>query len=521
MRPSGGALAAVAALAVVVGGASLIGPPESVVEEHPEVLEPVVRTSLVCPFAGGEPVGDSEIGVLALPDVGEQPAEGAAPATVTALASMPEPDPEATEPAEEPTEEPTEEPEPATEELPAVEPILSTASRGVPAYIGVDAEDPASYAVEGIDAMAPGLVAEQSLLVESSDLHGLSTSSCGAAGREHWFVGGSGEVGRRGRLILANPTDVPAVVDIALWDEAGPIDAPATQDISVAAGSQRVLLLDALAPGSVQVAVRVTTSQGRVSAALEMRESAEITPQGMSFVPAAVAPANRVMVPAVPAVGERLLRIVAPGDVDAIVAMRIYGPDGAFSPVDQEVLTVTAGSVLEVPITPGNNAVAVELESDEPITAGLRVVDSPEDAAPDIAYTAATPALTGPAAALLSRVGSNLASTLLLSAADDTGGRATVRLLGPDGAVVTETPIEVPGGTMVPVPLAVPEGATWATAVVVPETPNTILVGRSMTGAGENGALVDVLPMTSAPFEVPVPDVVGELPEVPDPGETD
>ncbi|TDE15938.1 DUF5719 family protein [Jiangella asiatica] len=494
-----------AGVAVVVGGASLVGPPESVVDDHPEVQEPVVRSSLVCPFVDGEEEGAAELGVLALPEVevaedtigAEQP-----PITVEALA-LPA-DPEASEaPAE-----------------PAAEPLVSLPERGVPSITPVETAAGTSFAVSGQGALAPGLAAEQSLVMQSADLRGISTASCTAPQREHWFVGASGEVGRRGRLVLANPTDVPAVVDIELWDEAGPIEAPGTQDVGVPARSQRVFLLDALAPGSVATGVHVATSQGRVAAALEVREMAEITPQGMTYVPASVAPTDELIIPGVPGQGERSLRIVAPGDTDAIVSLQILGPDGAFSPVDQDVLTVTAGTVADIPIDTGTDPTAIRLRSDEPITAAVRVVQPVEDGLPDLAYTAASRPLSGPTPALLNRVSGGFTSALLLTSATTSTAQVTVRTLAADGSVAAEEPLEIPAGTTVPVAVTPQGEAATTSVVVVPDTPGSVIAARLTSATDDDGALLDVLPLVSPTIEVDVPEVVGELPSVPEPAST-
>ncbi|MGH8828315.1 MAG: DUF5719 family protein, partial [Jiangellaceae bacterium] len=399
------------------------------------------------------------------------------------------------------------------------EPIMSITGRGVPTISDVTTSDGTSFAVDADGALAPGLGAEQSMLVQADDLRGLSTTACTSPSREHWFIGASGEVGRRGRLILANPTDVPAVVDIALWDEAGPIDAPATQDIGVPARSQQIVLVDALAPDSAQVAVRVTTSQGRVTAALEQRETAEITPQGITFIPASVAPATEVVVPGVPGHGQRSLRIFAPGEIDAIVSVRLLGPGGPFTPVGQEVLTVPAGSVLDVPLdSAGTDPVGIELTSDEPVTASVRVVDTPGDGGlQEVAYTSASAPLAGPAAVLLGRASGGFTTTLFISSVTTSAGRVVVRTLGADGAVAEEQTVDVPAGGTVPVALPLSAGGSYAMAVVEPAQPGTVSVTREISATDDAGSILDLMPLVAPVVKVQVPEVVGELPAVPEP----
>lgn len=497
MRSGMTALAVAGGVAGVLGLTSLIGAPESVVEEYPEVQRPVVRTSLVCPFVSGEEDGRSHVGVYGLPDV----------PTVDDGVS----EPITARPLELPSE-PGATPDP--EETPAepAEPLLTLEERGILDISRAEMDEPTSVAVEGRGALAPGLTAEQSLLIREVDLHGLSTTSCLPAAREHWFVGGSGVTGKRGRLVLANPTSVAAVVDVRLWDAAGPVDAPATKGIPVPARSQEVLLLDALAPEAERVAVQITTTQGRVSAALEVRETDETTPRGMSFVPAASAPQEKVVVPGVPDHGRRTLHILAPGETDAIVSMRLFGANGPYTPVENEVITVPSGSVHEVDLGKLGNPVAVELDSDAPVTAALRVVDEPDDGFAEVAFSAAAPPLRGAATALLGRAADGFSTTLYISSVVESAGEATVRRLDEEGAVVDEREVTVPPGATVPVEMELPDDASFATAVVEPAQPDSLVVAREISAETDDGAFVDLLPLWSPPVQVSVPRVVGELP---------
>ncbi len=474
-------------VAVVLGVAAFVGPPDSVVRDRPGQLEPVVRSTAVCPYIGGEPRAVSHVGVLPLGGAASEQSEA-------------EPEPVVVQPLLGTDVEATT--------------LLSATAPGVLAAAEVDTATASGYTVRAVGALAPGLAAEQAMLAQGPDFRGLVNGRCSAPAREHWFVGGSGEVGRRGRLVLSNPTNVPAVVDVSVWNESGPVDAPATRDIAVPAQGQQILLLDALDPGSAQVAVRVVASQGRVAAALEVRESDGLQPQGVSMVPEAVAPATRVVVPGVPGHGQRVLRVLAPGDTDAIVALRLLGTDGPFSPVGQDVLTVTAGTVLEVPIgdAAGEVPVSVSLESDAPVTAAVRVVDTAADGLPELAYTAATAPLEGPAPAVLGRSGSGLTTSLLVGNVGELPARAQVRTLAADGTVATDQTIDVPGGSTAQVAVELPSGASWATVVVEPAEPGTIVVTREIVGTDDDGALLDLMPLVAPAVTVQVPEVAAELP---------
>jgi hypothetical protein len=475
-----------AGVAAVLGVAAFVNPPQSVVRDRPGHEERVVRATLVCPFVGGEARGKSYIGGL--------------PGKNGASETEPEPDPVTAQALLGPEEE--------------AKPVLTAGTAGVLSVAEIKTEDPHGYAVRATGALAPGLAAEQLMLASGPDFRGLVSGRCVAPAREYWFVGGSGEIGRRGRLVLSNPTAVPAVVDVSVWDESGPVDAPATQDIAIPARSQHLLLLDALDPAAERIGVRVSASQGRIAASLEVRENDKLDPHGVTFIPASVEPATEIVVPGVPKHGERTLRILAPGDTDAIVALLLFGPDGPFSPVGQDVVTVPAGTVAEVPLgeAAAKAAVAVELVSDVPVTAAVRVVDAPSDAAPELAYTAATAALDGEAPTLLSPSQDELTTRLLVTALGELPARAVVRSLTADGTVAEEQTVDVPGASTVEVEVKPVPKNPWTTVTVEPAEPGTIAVTREIVGADGDGALLDLFPLVAPVVTVQVPEVAGELP---------
>jgi hypothetical protein len=505
---AGTALLVAAGVAVAVAATALVGPPDEVVRAHPEQVEPVVRSTSVCPYAGGEARASSRLGVLALAGVAEPdwvpatPAaddaedDGPPPVTVRRLAGP--------------------------DDVP--DPLMTVAERGIPSTKKVEGSNPASYAVQAEGPLAPGVVAEHFLLTQGPDLHGLVTAPCTAPGREHWFVGAATTEGRRGRLILTNPNSTAAVVTVSFWDAAGQVDAPGAKDISVPARSQEVVVLDAFAPGAEEVAVRVRASQGRVSAALDYRETDDGAPMGISMVPAAAAPAKSLIVPGVPDHGQRTLMIFAPGDSDAIVSLKIFGPDGPFSPLEHDIVTVPAGTVVRVPLDEavGEEVAAISLDSDEDITAAVRVVDAADDGPPDFAYSAAAePLPAGPSAVVLSRADSTLAPRLLLSSAGELAGRVTVTVVDGEGNLGEEQVVDVGVGSTVAVDLAAPEDTAWATAIIEPAADGTIVAAREMVGEDDEGPLLDVMPVVAPQVTVQVPTVVGELPRLKPAGRTE
>jgi Family of unknown function (DUF5719) len=299
------------------------------------------------------------------------------------------------------------------------------------------------------------LSAVQTTLSRRGDLRGLVTGSCVPASSDSWLVGGGTAPGRRGRLLLANPTPAPAVVDVLVAGPSGAVDVPSGRGLVVAPGRVRAVRLDALAPGLGRLAVHVVARRGQVAVLLHDTYLRGATPAGTDDVPVAAPPARHLVVPGVvvppaPAGGgtSAVVRLVAPGAEDAVVHLHLSGPTGDLQLPGSGVVIVPAGGVVDVPLrglAPG--AYAVLADADVPIVAGSVIGLTGPAAGPlriapaDVGWAAATAPLTGDVVTALpwpidSRnavVTKPSLVTRLTLTAGDMDADVTVRQVGPDG----------------------------------------------------------------------------------------
>jgi hypothetical protein len=368
-------------------------------------------------------------------------------------------------------------------------------------------------------ALAPGFTASMTTRSSSEDIRGLASTACTVPGNDFWFVGSGAVVGRRGRLYLSNPESVPAVVDVALYGPAGPIDAPGGRGVTLAAGTQEVLKLDALAPDVERFAVHVQVRQGRVAAALRDQQVQGLTPLGADWVPASHAPARRLVLPGVPSgAGQRRLQIVVPGDADAIVRVRLIGVDGSFVPSGLDVAEARAGRVSDVDLAPftGGQAVAVELTSDQPITAGVLIrVGGVGKARAEMAYTAAAAPVTAAAPGVVtdlrgSKAGTTVSSNVMLAAP---GADATVQIDVLPPAVGKSTTVTVPAGGQISVDAAtLSDDASFAVTLVPTKGSGPVMAARQLSVTDVSGPLLTVLLVSPSRYAVRVPQVEADLP---------
>jgi hypothetical protein len=369
------------------------------------------------------------------------------------------------------------------------------------------------YTLRARGGLAPGATALQLTTLATPERRALAGTPCVAPGTDFWFVGAAAVVGRRSELVVGNAEDAAAELDIELYGPKGRIDVPAARGITVAPGEQTIVKLDALTPRTLGLAVHVVVRAGRVAAAVRDTQTRGVNFRGQDWLPAAAPPSRRIVVPAVPGgAGQRLLHVAAPASSDAVVKIRLLAPSGPFVPAGADVLGVPAGTVgtLDLERFVGGQPVAVELQSDVPVTGSVLARFGGPSGPGDLGWTAAGPALATPTLLADVGLGEKRSATLLLSSA----GRATTVRLEPIAA----------GSTRVPAPFAanVPEGGTVAVRLpaaagggtyalrIVPTAGQPVWAGAVVTAGAPGLLLGTVVPVRPALESVAVPPVVAD-----------
>jgi hypothetical protein len=340
-----------------------------------------------------------------------------------------------------------------------------------------DGDPPAPLRLEAAPSGAhpTRLSAMQTTLARSGDLRGLLAGVCPSATTDAWLVGGGTAAGRRGRLLLANPTPAVAVVDVFVAGPSGAVDVPAGRGLVVAPGRVRAVQLDALAPGLNRLAVHVLARRGRIALLLHDSYLKGADPAGVDDVSVAAPAARSLVVPGivVPARASAgsvapVLRLVAPGADDAVVHLHLVGPAGDVLLAGGGVVTVPAGGVVDVPLpglAPGGYAAFAD--ADVPIVAGTQVSAAGPATGPthtvraDFGWVAAAPALRGDVVAALPRpldsrhgVITRPPGTVQVAlTGGDESADVAVRQTGTDGGALRQNRVRVPAHRTVLVPI--------------------------------------------------------------------
>ncbi|MDP2012729.1 MAG: DUF5719 family protein, partial [Actinomycetota bacterium] len=366
--------------------------------------------------------------------------------------------------------------------------------------------------VVGTGSLAPGLIANQWSRSPRGTGRGMASTPCDSAGSDFWFVGGGAVAGRQTRVVLVNPDNFAAVVDLVIYGPGGIVDAPGGRGLVVSPLQRMYVRIDALAPGVATSAIHVIARTGRIGASVDDDQMSGLQSIGTEWVPRAAAPAKHVYVPGVfPGSGARVLAIAAPGDQDAQVSINVMTSDGTFQPAERDQITVPSDSVVSMDmssVTQGQPT-TLELTSDQPIVAGMRQFFGSRNQQNDTAYASGAQALMTTAAVSGLPVQGATRVRLALTAPK---GESKVKIslypyLGRDvvSSAVQEREVTIPAGTVKWIPLNLQQNSSWFTAVVTPVNSAPFLVAHQVLENSRFGDLVTGYPWQAVRTQVAVP----------------
>jgi hypothetical protein len=351
---------------------------------------------------------------------------------------------------------------------------------------------------------------------------GLASSSCLSPRADWWFLAPGTRIGQRPVLGLVNPATSPTEVDLTLIGPNGPVHSSAATGIVLPPHEHTQVPLDALAPDLDALAVHVTVRGGQVGAVLSVVETDGLDPRGMDWISPAAPPARRQVIPLIPGgAGSRVLHVAAPADQEAVVAVRVLGPDGGYAPAGRESLTVPAGSVASVDVAglaPSASAepIGLQLSADVPITAATLTRIGGRDGPGELAWSPSSPPLVGPALLTLARAGADTRTQIVL-AAPAGSARVEVSMRYPGGRRAKRT-LTVPAGAATVVPLAPPADVATYQVRLRPLTGAPLHAAASVTQAPPGTdtstdmiSMITVVPLRAAPRTVHLPLVVRDL----------
>jgi hypothetical protein len=279
-------------------------------------------------------------------------------------------------------------------------------------------------------------------------------------------------------------------IDVQVFGEHGPVASVNGSRVTVPPHGRVGLLLDAIAAGEKAPVVHVRATGGVVTAVLEDSWIEGAVGRGRDDAGPAEPPATEQVVPAVFVDGPAHLRLLVPGEAEAVVQTRVLTAQGAQAlRGDDGVVRVPGGSVRDIDLgTLAAGAYAVQVHSDQPVLAAAMVERRSAGNGPsDLAWVSSTAAVSTLAG---SPVPEGTKADLMLVGTGEPSA-AAVLTVGADGAVSSRS-VELEADSVASVPV------TGARSVWVRHTSGTVRAGLALSADDRNGPLFSLVGLTSA-----------------------
>ena len=306
---------------------------------------------------------------------------------------------------------------------------LSEPGKGAPPY-----RTNASIVIAADGAMATASSAVIVDDVTGGNEAGLKAAPCLAPATAHWFSGLGATDEDRTDLILSNPDDAQAQVDLRYYGRSGRIAVPGSPGLVIRGHDSHTVSLADLR-GESPVSVAIQASQGRVTAVAKRTQTRQIRPAGVDWQVPSVSPNRVVVIPGVPAdEGGRQLVVTNPNNSRATVAVQVLGFQGPYAPSGAASVDVPPEGTASVNLEPGlaGEAAGVKLTSDVPVTGAVIATSRRGGKGTDLAVQSAAAPLIGTGVSALATT--NIAdSELIISNGGDSDAQVTFEVFSYDG----------------------------------------------------------------------------------------
>ncbi|HET9893637.1 MAG TPA: DUF5719 family protein [Streptosporangiaceae bacterium] len=340
----------------------------------------------------------------------------------------------------------------------------------------------------------------QGLDVEQLGPGGQPTARCEPAGSDFWFLS-PGSAKLHISLYLMNTDNEPADAAVSIQTDSGPLLGDQDSGIVVPPHSMIVQQIDKLVHAAKAIALHVTTSTGRVVAAVRDSESAK--KEGM-WLPAAHAPSTTQYLAGLPSVpGARELYITVPGTAAAQVKVTAITPRGSYQPTGGSSIPMlghlTTGIALpSLSGFPG----AIKVTSNVPVTASLEVPGGPIGSPGS--FVVGSEPITGQGVVAASPAGKVGRAELVLAAPGRSASVSVAQAI-PGSALTASNGqvVHIPAKSAVEVKVTVPKREKKVSLIAIVVTP---LRGSGPVFAGRvaviDGSVQTVQPVIASPAEI-------------------
>jgi len=225
-------------------------------------------------------------------------------------------------------------------------------------------------------AAAPGLLAGR------GSVKPLAATDCPATASEQWFTGLGAGPKHDSVIELVNPNKGSAIVDVELFGDRGPVDAPELRGVAVPGESAQTFDLNKVIPREGVLAAHTSVVRGQVAVAVRDGSSPLAAERlDTDWLAGQREPATTAQLLGLPRRGElQELSVANAGEQQVSVTVELITPNAVLEPSGAPTVDVPPESVrtLDVRALLGKKvaeeAIGLHLEGTGPITAGLRTL---------------------------------------------------------------------------------------------------------------------------------------------------
>jgi hypothetical protein len=240
---------------------------------------------------------------------------------------------------------------------------------------GIEGED-AEVGLLGIWEGAPAAVARTWRRGAEDEVPGLVHGPCVGETSSSWYLAGvATDGGASARIVVANPFETDAAIDVELLTTDGPETPELLQNVGVPARTTRTIDLNEFAPEREDLGAVVNVRSGRVVAeGWQALDPAIGDISGVALTRLATAPAEQWTVPWLPADAvQSWVTIANVGEQPAAIRLTVHTEDGGGAADEVDEVSVPAGGVRRVdlgtalPADVGQGGLTVTSENAVPI----------------------------------------------------------------------------------------------------------------------------------------------------------
>ncbi|MFD5215777.1 DUF5719 family protein [Microbacterium sp. NPDC058345] len=221
------------------------------------------------------------------------------------------------------------------------------------------------------DRKAQPIAASESVRLDAADARGFAAAPCREAAMSTWLVGGDGSTGASDIIVLSNPGDVPATVDLMVYGESS-----AASSVVVPAKTQRGVPLASIAGGERKPVVQVVASGAPVRAILQSTLVRTLDAVGIDLQDGVGGAQHDLQLVGVRAQtlaeGDDatgvVVRMLSP-EQDAEATVRVRAADSA-TVIDEYPVSLPQGTPTEIALSGiATGVYDIEIEADQPVVA--------------------------------------------------------------------------------------------------------------------------------------------------------